>query len=92
MDNTWAAISVDNISLHFNLEELQLTIPSTLLNSKKNIAAYISGNANLKNQIFDIDIDMKKFKFDSVELVKPYSMLKLKYDKSFSIHTNKVTN
>ena len=82
-------VNIDKIVLPFNLDTLRINIPSTLISSQNKLSAYVSGIADFKKINFDLDIDLQRSQFGNIELTQPKTPLKLKYDKTLSLSSNK---
>jgi len=70
---------LENFKLPFNLNSLEANIPTIELSSNNNIHAYISGSANFKKNIHDINFDITKFKYLDIELDQSVVDLNLRY-------------
>ena len=83
-------VDIDKITLPFNLNTLKINIPSTRISLKETIKANISGVADFKNNIHNLDIDLNKLSLGNLELTQSSTPLHLKYQDNLSINSNKV--
>ena len=82
-------ISIDSVVLPFNLETLDLSIPATLITLDGMGNAFISGKANIKSFITDLDIDLLNFNYDGFELAQSNTPLHLHYENKLNITSDK---
>ena len=79
-------ISLDPLSMPFNLDTLLVHIPTSFFRVDNNaINGYISGEINVKKLIFDIDVDLLKLYTNGVELAQTTAQLKVHYDKFLNV-------
>jgi len=78
-------ISLDKMVIPFDLNTLKAEIPATLLEIKNIASALVSGEASLKSQKIDLDVDLLKYAYKNIELAQSNLPLKLTYDKKINI-------
>jgi len=78
-------IKVDEISLPFDIKQLILKIPTTLLEVKNIGNAFVSGQINLRNMKTKLELDILNFSYDGVETTQSNTLLNLVYDGSTKI-------
>ena len=78
-------ISVDPISMQFDLKTLNLDIPTTYIDMKNIGALFISGLVNVKSLKSKISIDLLNLSYDGVSLSQSNTPLLLEYEKKLSI-------
>jgi hypothetical protein len=77
--------SLDALEIPFNLQKLQLTLPTTYFSIDNIADGFITGTANLKSQRADFNVDLLRFKYQGVKLTQSNTELKLHYDQSLSL-------
>jgi hypothetical protein len=84
-------IMLDKMNVPFNLSKLNATIPITLVKVKNTATAYISGNASLKPNRVDLNVDLLKYSHNKIKLAQSSALLKVLY-KNNSININSTDN
>ncbi len=72
-------LTLDKLSIPFNLSTLSAKIPTTLIKIDNIASAYISGNASLKPKKIDLNIDLLTFSYDNIKLAQSSTPLTLSY-------------
>jgi len=80
--------SLDALKLPFNLDTLQLTIPTSYFNIDGFSDGFITGNANLKSFQADAKIDLLNFQYQGIKSAQSNTEFTLHYDKSFSLYAD----
>jgi len=81
-------VSLDALEIPFNLQTLQLTLPTSHFSIDNIADGFITGTANLKSQRADFNVDLLRFKYQGVKLAQSNTELKLHYDKSLSVNAD----
>ena len=74
-------MTLDPLELPFDLNALQLTIPTSHFTIEEISDGFITGEANLKKIQADLKIDLRKLKYQGIELNQSNTKLQLHYDK-----------
>lgn len=78
-------IHVDGIVMPFDLKELKLHIPTTLIEVPGTATAFVSGSVMLKTMLTELDLDILHFNYDGVKLTQSNTPLKVTYNKKIVI-------
>ena len=63
-------IIIETLEVPFDLKKLKATIPTTEIVFRDAVTSYVSGELDLKGQKFDVEVDLLKLKYGSVELAQ----------------------
>jgi len=84
-------VVIDKISFPFNLKETTFTIPKTYIESKGFFKAFITGNNNIKNNIYNYNLNILSFNYKNIKLKEPNLKLKISLkDKLEIANLNKI--
>lgn len=78
-------LSIENVTLPFNLKTLEVSIPATLVALKDVGNAFISGKTNIKTFITDLNIDVLNFNYDGFKSAQSNTPLQLHYKNKLEI-------
>ena len=78
---------LDALDIPFNLQTLQITLPASYFAIDGIADGFITGTANIKNQLADVNLDLLSFKYQGIKLAQSNTELKLHYEKYLSIKT-----
>ncbi len=85
-------LTMDAITLPFDLNDLVLNIPTTLFNVPNMLKGYIQGNIDLKRERASLSSDILKFKYKNIQLNGSSTNFKILYDGNLTIHSdNKIS-
>jgi hypothetical protein len=79
------SLTIDPLTLAFNLNKLSLALPTTYISLDGIASAYIAGDIDLKNMIFNFNTDLLSFEYSELKLDQSSTQLKIHYDKKLSI-------
>ncbi|MEN4053227.1 AsmA-like C-terminal domain-containing protein [Sulfurimonas sp. NWX79] len=74
-------MTLDPLELPFDLNTLQLTIPTSYFTIEDISDGFITGEANLKRVQADLKVDLLKLKYQGIKLSQSNTELNLHYDK-----------
>lgn len=78
-------ISVNQIKIPFDLDQLSAVIPPTLVEIPKIASAYVSGNTSIKEHKADIYLDLFDLSYKNVKLNQSNVPMRIKFDKKTEI-------
>ncbi|MFK5938561.1 MAG: AsmA-like C-terminal domain-containing protein [Sulfurimonas sp.] len=78
-------LSIDAITLPFDLDKLILNIPTTFFDAKETFTGYLEGKIDLKGLKAFLNVDLLTFKYSNIQLNESNAQLKIKYDKKLTI-------
>ena len=78
-------LSVDQITLPFDLDKLILNIPTTFFEAKNILTGYIEGQIDLKRVKASLNADLLTFNYSNIQLNDSNAQLKIKYDEKLTI-------
>ena len=85
-------LTIDAITIPFNLNNLVLNLPTTLFNVPDLLTGYIAGNINLKRQQASLGVDILKFKYKNIQLNESNAHFEMLFDENLTIHSkNKIS-
>jgi hypothetical protein len=82
-------IDIEKMSVGFDLSTLEAKIPITFFQVEKLANGYMNGNIKLKTSQMNLDIDLLKLQYSGIELSQTVTPLHVKYDKVFSVSSEK---
>ena len=85
-------LSVDQITLPFDLDKLILNIPTTFFDAENIFTGYLAGQIDLKSLKASLRADILTFNYSNIQLNESNAQLKIKYDKKLIISSkNKIS-
>ena len=78
-------VTIDSLSMPFDLNKLQVNIPATIINVKDIGSSFVSGNINLSDMSTNLNLDILKLNYDGIELSQSNTPIKVTYNKKISI-------
>ena len=82
-------LTLDKMAVPFDLSKLSAKIPTTLVKVKDMATAYVSGDASLKPNKVDLNVDLLKFSYNNIKLAQSSTLVKISYaDKTININSS----
>ncbi|WP_151900265.1 AsmA-like C-terminal domain-containing protein [Sulfurimonas hydrogeniphila] len=78
-------ITLEKLSVDFDLKKLQANIPATYFNIWKMTNGYVNGTIDLKASKTNLDVDLLKLQYSGIELTQTVTPLHIQYDKVLSV-------
>ena len=78
-------LTIDPIKMPFNLETLQMSVPTTFFNIPDMTKGYISGSIDLNKELASFDLDVLSLKYKNTILNGSNTQLQIHYDKKLTL-------
>ncbi|MEA1982614.1 MAG: AsmA-like C-terminal domain-containing protein [Campylobacterota bacterium] len=83
-----STLSIDPLSMSFDLQDLKINIPATMVQLDNIGNSFVSGSVDLKTMSTLLQLDILKFEYDGVKLSQSNTPIKIKYNTKLSVYSD----